>query len=476
MRLLIADDEVLEREAIELMVSESGLDLSCVKARNGKEAVEIVKSQKVDIALLDIQMPLMSGLEAASLIKNLSSETLIIFLTAWGSFEYARDALRVGAEDYLVKPIDSETLTEILKKSINTIKQRPHVQVMRMMNLLNREFFGSLKFGFLPEESLREILNLKGIGSDKGFVLIGGSDFKQSIIDLWEKSSVLNKITTCVYKGEDRTTILCFSDNPEDLQTSVIGEINSFDGLFVGFSLPFHQLSKLQEAVKQASIAERKALRKKKATYIYQTEDIISNYDRRIIIKKIKESVLSGNLDLALLNVHEAVDYLCVAEKEFYDFILVVTHELNSNIENLNLDRPKQASLSKMEAYLYDFVHAATEAVISDNRDKYKRVFDMIQAFIHEHYCQELYANDIASKFHINPTYFPKLFKERFAMSFVEYVSHLRMQKAMELLSQGRGVKETALLTGFYDSNYFSRVFRQFYGMSPNQVKKVSAE
>ena len=116
LRILIADDETLERNALEFHISSLFPDSVCVKVANGREAVEAFSRGGFDVALLDIQMPGMGGLEAAERIREISPGTLVVFLTAWSRFDFAQQAIRIGAFDYLVKPADRATLKALLEK------------------------------------------------------------------------------------------------------------------------------------------------------------------------------------------------------------------------------------------------------------------------------------------------------------------------------------------------------------------------
>lgn len=127
-RLLIADDEPLERDTLESFVVQGGLPCSCVKVKNGKEALTAVlhpqEGERIDIAILDIQMPLLSGLEAATQIHAFDPTLPIVFLTAWGRFDFAQRAIRAGAVDYLVKPTERETLIAVLSRIIDRLGPR----------------------------------------------------------------------------------------------------------------------------------------------------------------------------------------------------------------------------------------------------------------------------------------------------------------------------------------------------------------
>ncbi len=127
LKILIADDETLERNALEFHLKNLFPDVECKKVGNGREALEAVSAFSFDIALLDIQMPGMNGLEAAWKIKEASPNTLIVFLTAWSRFDFAQQAVRLGAFDYLVKPADRETLKSLVEKCRAELDSRSRV-------------------------------------------------------------------------------------------------------------------------------------------------------------------------------------------------------------------------------------------------------------------------------------------------------------------------------------------------------------
>ncbi len=125
-KLLIADDEPLERDTLEMFIKQSKLPITCIKVKNGKEAVNEVlnapNAEPIQIVFLDIQMPILSGLEAAEIIHLEKPDVIIVFLTAWGVFDLAQQAIRSGAQDYLVKPVKRETIIQVLQKMIEKLE------------------------------------------------------------------------------------------------------------------------------------------------------------------------------------------------------------------------------------------------------------------------------------------------------------------------------------------------------------------
>ncbi|MFA7129611.1 MAG: response regulator, partial [Sphaerochaeta sp.] len=122
--LLIADDERLECDAIELLVNRANLPIRCIKAKNGAEAVQLSKQYNPDIAFLDIRMPGIDGIEAGRQIKELNGHCHVVFLTAWSSFEFAQQAIRLGASEYLVKPVQRKDVYELLDTLLSQIEEQ----------------------------------------------------------------------------------------------------------------------------------------------------------------------------------------------------------------------------------------------------------------------------------------------------------------------------------------------------------------
>ena len=130
-KLLIADDEAIEREAIRLFIQQAELRFSRVcEAGNGLEAVETAREVLPDIVIMDIRMPGKDGLTAAKEIRQFNPGCKIVFLTAFSEFDYAQQAVKLKAEDFLIKPAYSESLIAILQKVIEELEiNRPSVRV-----------------------------------------------------------------------------------------------------------------------------------------------------------------------------------------------------------------------------------------------------------------------------------------------------------------------------------------------------------
>ncbi len=124
-RVLIADDEFIERAVVSKFINSSFEGrLETVEAVNGREATEKFFDENCDIALLDIEMPGVNGLEAAEQIREKNKNCIIIFLTAFDEFAYAKRAIGVRAMEYMLKPAPKEELEAVLEEAIRVLDSR----------------------------------------------------------------------------------------------------------------------------------------------------------------------------------------------------------------------------------------------------------------------------------------------------------------------------------------------------------------
>lgn len=124
-RLLVADDEMIERAVLAQMLEEElGDQCQIFQAENGREALQIYEKEHIQIAILDIEMPGITGIEAAQRIRENDKDCCIIFLTAFDEFSYAKKAITVKALEYLLKPYDENELMLVLEEAMRTIDEK----------------------------------------------------------------------------------------------------------------------------------------------------------------------------------------------------------------------------------------------------------------------------------------------------------------------------------------------------------------
>ena len=126
-RVLLADDEQIERMALaRRLMRRFGDILQISEATNGKEAVQLYEKEHSQIIIMDISMPELNGVEAAEQIRSMDEDCVIVFLTAYDEFSYAKRAIVIRALDYLLKPCDEEELTAVMEEAMRLTDKAVH--------------------------------------------------------------------------------------------------------------------------------------------------------------------------------------------------------------------------------------------------------------------------------------------------------------------------------------------------------------
>lgn len=159
-KVLIADDERIERMVLyRILKKKLGVECEIYEAGNGREALEVFEKEEIPVAILDIDMPGISGIEAAEQMKQKNPECIIIFLTAFDDFCYTKKAITIQVMDYLLKPFDEEELLTVVETALEKAKQ--NVGLARKQ----KEEKKTLKLGEETHSQLRLVVVAKEIES-----------------------------------------------------------------------------------------------------------------------------------------------------------------------------------------------------------------------------------------------------------------------------------------------------------------------
>ncbi len=142
-KILLVDDEHLERKALEIIIK-NGLSQATVvgQAESGDEAVRLCAELKPDIIFMDIKIPGINGIQASKIIKEKYPQTIIFILTAYDEFDFAHKAVKIGIDDYILKPAKPEEIVSIIKKYEHKVKHRENIlDTQKLMNsILSRRY------------------------------------------------------------------------------------------------------------------------------------------------------------------------------------------------------------------------------------------------------------------------------------------------------------------------------------------------
>lgn len=133
-KVLIADDERIERKGITSLLMMEDYELEIMEAANGKAALDLVKQKKPDILISDIKMPFMDGLELMDEVRKICPDMAIIVISGYSDFSYAKEAIKNGAMGYVLKPVDPDEFHNTLEKTIAYLEEKEQNQEMAQKN------------------------------------------------------------------------------------------------------------------------------------------------------------------------------------------------------------------------------------------------------------------------------------------------------------------------------------------------------
>ena len=165
--IMIVEDEYLVRQGIASLVNYEQFGMQVIsQAENGIEAWQKFQENPADILLTDINMPQMNGLELAKLVRDHAPKCHIVFLTGYDDFDYARTAIKLGADDYLLKPFSKDDVEEMLAKVQTKLdKERKKAQIQ---NLVDQGQHSELEEA-IHERLADSELSLKNLAFQLGF-------------------------------------------------------------------------------------------------------------------------------------------------------------------------------------------------------------------------------------------------------------------------------------------------------------------
>ena len=162
-RIIIADDEEIECRALEMMIRNEFPDMEILPyVQNGIDLVASVEKNHPDIAIIDINMPGLNGLDALEMIRTRNKELKVIISSAYSEFQFAKKAMKLGVSDYILKPLNRETFCETLRKVTQQVsaeaekryeENRTKVQIEEINGVVGSEFLSSLMLGEPDEKS-----------------------------------------------------------------------------------------------------------------------------------------------------------------------------------------------------------------------------------------------------------------------------------------------------------------------------------
>ncbi len=503
MRVLIVDDEIRIREGIQKLLVKMRQGYVIVgEAENGEEGLRMLRELKPDIVITDIRMPKMDGLEMLTKAAQTGIGAKAIVLSAYSEFEYARQAMKLGVTEYLLKPIslsDFSQALENVERQVEKERQEKPAKIGTLEQILHDFVNGRIE---KDEEVSSYLERSYQITEEQNFVIIyvylgNGTNLESAAKNLRHAFSVYPGLSYCILDFAYRKSlvvILYHYQNSHDLERWLQQQIlkNRPDRMTLGWT-------------------EVKGVRelKKGIDSLYPYMDWNISFDEEILISypkithvqtmpciypieletKIKVAICSDNWDKVeglMRDFHTCFQdgkiYAPKEIKECYVRFLWGVMGLAKEIGCLNhqtleqqkllgmiMDAKRREELVAVTNFLFANIRP-DEAAQETTHLTVKRVKSMIQEF----YQRGITLEEIAVKLNITPEYLGTQFHREMGMTFSTYMKNFRISKAKELLC-GTHLKlyEIAAKVGYSDPKYFSKVFRETTGQLPADYRKT---
>ncbi|OMF30802.1 DNA-binding response regulator [Paenibacillus sp. FSL H8-0548] len=528
--VLVADDEPLHRRGITDMIKTLRPDYRVFVAKDGEEALRIIDANRIDILLTDIRMPKIDGLE---LIENLGTrmESIkVVILSVYGNFDYARQAIKLGAFDYLLKPLEQKVMVDMLAKldaafekdyEFRRYEENLKQKLDSTMPVYEQHLLNRWMQSAAGEEELHEIENSFPLGY-AGFVVLAKLDIQEvgqaySPVDFNEVKTSF-KVWMHQALQSMGSSILFYLDGSETILVSVIAHNNPLEwlmkrdverlsafieqiriefGLTVSIGVGGHVTNLYRNArlsFEQARNAIEYMFYCGNGNLIFHNEIAYNPYKPALKIFPIETDISTAlnqsNMEQTILALDTIIDRMLhddfpspVHLKESILYVLLDLMKANAAflrnedvtnlIAEMEFQIPACKTLLDIKEKARHYIHRIIDGMEKRKNNKNQQIIEKCMAHLNERYMQDLSLEVVAKKFFFSPAYFSSFFKAHTSMTFTEYLLRLRIDKAKELLYDGeKKVSEIALSVGFRDAGYFTRMFKRETGFTPEEFRK----
>lgn len=521
---MLADDEGIVIDSLRFIINkEFPGECEIEFARTGRNVIELAESFRPDIAVMDIQMPGINGIDAMREIRKTNNNVIFIVMSAYDKFDYAQEAMKLGAIEYITKPMNRDKMVETLTKAMSMVTlardKRSNELLVRekletVVPIIENGFISNILFHEHFDEDIENYKTMLDYSHQNGFMMVlvcgdsidgnhmtnavgTGVKLQKNYKDIRELlkeyfhcyvGSVMgNKIAVLVEYDKDTLDYNERISYIEEARELVDKLVSRTDIQFrIGFGR-VKELRKLEESYKEAIDA------------LVMTKNTIAHADDLPIgcaysddypvelEKKFFDEVSKGRTDAA---VEAGLDYFkWVITQDIMDAKLKVlefslraekyayesggmTYRLQDRRDYL----PTIMSLSSSEDiwnWFRDRIIFSCSAINTKRDESSNDVIAASKKYIESNYTKNINLDDVSREVNISSYYLSRIFKESTGVNFIDYLTNLRVEKAKELLtSTGLSMKEIATKAGYSDPNYFSKLFKKVVGVTPTEYRE----
>lgn len=519
-KLLIVDDEKNIRRGLQAMIEREYEDVYDIRlACDAFEALDILKSENIDLLITDIRMPEMDGIGLIKSIQDFNLKPVIVIVSGYDDFSYAKAAIRYEVKEYLLKPVIREELAAAIKRAEEELVRRAEVIDALSASSEQREEYMESQLNYYAgypsaeaEEVRERLAQLELDWMDHGFhtVIIKYAGDVQAIGTITFKAQIhalIEQLQPAFHfrfvRFLDRNSHAVILTEGALAAPIITGQLMQADShLNIAVSGLNYGMEKLYSAYEEAAVSLKHTFMLP-APGIVTFEEVClkdSGYQVPVdTIKRVANMLGSGRETEMLRLLHEILDAADICPKNI-GYLEGISRALNEIVFNQSIQLyGKEESAEMLQRYnkvsdlyqfscfqdyyreaerlfllLDDYLHTL-KSVQMDNKEMKKAL-----QYIQENYAQNINMTIISNLVSFNYSYFSQAFREYTGENFVNYLKKYRIGKAKQLLQTTDDmIYEIAKNSGFENTKNFNRVFKESEGVSPveyrNQQKVLSA-
>ena len=528
--VLLVDDEEDVIQIIMKKLDWEAMGLQIIgHAGNGVEALEMAEELQPDIVMTDIKMPYMDGLTLCRKLKALSRTIRVIIFSGFDEFEYAKEAIKMDAAEYLLKPVNAGELKEVFERikedldrerdeKRNTDKLREYY--MQSLPVLQESFYMALLEGRVAAGQISKYardyqvnfsspyyvvtvlhISMQSLPEEEQedlfFLAMAVKRYAEEQVDeRWDSRFViyLGDIIM-ISQLQDKEDLIPYTDEMDRLCRMARKVCNARVTAGVGYLCDsLEQLPFSYQGAKQA-VSYRVLYGNTRSINISEVEpgeggELQRKESYEELVQKIIKKIRVGEEDVLKKAIHEFILWLTAAHLSMQNYRIVMMelsaelvrlaagHELNiENGKGDGMDVYHQAlqmeSTDVLEQWLWNLCAKLQREVLHERQDSTKSFVQKAEEYVKAHYAdQDLSVEVICKKLNVSAAYFSTIFKKETGKTFVRYLTDYRMEQAVNLLmTSNNKTYVIAEKVGYSEANYFSYVFKKQFGVSPSKYR-----
>lgn len=475
--LLLVEDEKLIRQGIRSMIERSGVPIEeIIECNNGEAALKVLETRKIEVMFTDIRMPKMDGITLVENVQKLENKPLIAAISGYDEFDYAVGMLRNGVKEYIMKPVDREKITEILKKFDAQLHKKDEERKKKKKTAFQQLQF-MLFYDQITDVEIANICNQVSefIPLEKFVVFCFASS--EDGFDMTENGRYYY-----LRGNEDHLDIIIADAQYKD---EVKRKLSSY---YIGISRIYYNFLDLKQAFCEAAQMRRTAFEtcsKIIDADSFEVPEKEYEYGVRVMMQTAN-LICSNKLDEALEQLElfvKGVKERRYSIEEFHEqmeIILTTTMKVYQNV----LQNKQEEVMEILDMYSFQTIDQYMVVVrewikrfnelISGDMDERKASMKMQSAieYIRENYATDLNMAVVSNHISMNYSLFSYTFKQYTGTNFVNYLKNIRVGEAKKLLTEtDMKINEISQAVGYDHEKHFMKTFKSITGLTPSQYR-----